>query len=94
MLAKLLAKRFLELGYQDPELTKAALDVIKPYWLERVGNLITENHKLKTIFLKPSEKSTIAEALEQHGKLDVYLLLQILETKKLNAYYFGNSETH
>ena len=88
---QLLAQRFLELGYTDPELVTVTLDTIKPYWLERVAGLIAENHKLKQIFLKPSTKETVTETLQQHGKLDVYLLLQILETKKLNAYYFGNS---
>lgn len=83
-------QRFLALGYADPELVKQALEVIKPYWLERVGGLTSENHRLKTIFLKPTTKAVVGQVIQQHGNLDAYTLLQILETQKLNAYYHNS----
>lgn len=91
MLEELLNYRFQQLGYQDPRLSKTALAVIKPYWLERVGSLITENQKLKHTFLKPSTKEVIQQVIKEYRHQPIELQLEILETKKLNAYYFGNS---
>lgn len=91
MLEQLLNQRFGELGYQDARLAKAALDTIKPYWLERVGTLVTENQRLKTIFLRPTPREVIQQVIADFKYQPIEMKLEILETKKLNAYYFGNS---